>query len=660
MMLNKGQIVAGRYEIGEKLGMGGMAVVYRAKDKKLDRHVTFKVLREEHLANEGFIKRFMIEARAVASLNHPNIVNVYDVGQEDNINYIVMEFIDGLTLKELINKKAPFENVEALGVAIQIASALAHAHENGIVHRDIKPQNVLVTAAGTVKVTDFGIARSVHAQTDTFDGSTMGSVHYFSPEQARGGHVDTKSDLYSLGIVMFEMLTGALPFDGEESVAVALMHVNDDLPDMKELNPHISRSVESLILRLAQKDTKQRYASADKLLIDLRMAITKPDMIMGIIEEEEEEPYEEEEPEVYEKAQGFSFAKFKVEIAAVATAVVLLIIFLAVLIPRLKKPVMEYATIPELVGLTYEAAAERAENAKLAVSMIEERHDEENEEGIVIWQNYNVGETLLPGDTIGVIISLGSQKEAVPNLTAMELRDAENTLVSFGFDLKVEYESSDEVAYGVVIRQEPEADTLLMPGESITVVVSKGEDLKKVIVPELLGYTEAEAQAKLEALGLVLGNVSSNYNTRYAVDQVCLQTIAGGKEVLKNTSVGIVLSLGPAPATATPSPTETPDNHGTGNGGEPVVPGGERELTLSFAPNIPEGVETFELSVMKKTSDNFVEVYREAHTIYDLPIIAQLRGSGLVELHMLVDGVDVGSEFIDFDTAEGLGNVGDE
>jgi len=655
MMLNKGQVIAGRYEIVEKIGMGGMAVVYRAKDKKLDRSVTFKVLRQEHLGNEAFIRRFMVEARAVASLNHPNIVNVYDVGQEEDINYIVMEYIDGVTLKELIDKKAPFDNVETLGVAIQIASALLHAHESGIVHRDIKPQNVLVTPAGTVKVTDFGIARTINAQTDTFNDSTMGSVHYFSPEQARGGHVDNKSDLYSLGIVMFEMVTGTLPFDGEESVAVALMHVNDALPDMKELNPHVSRSVESIIFRLTQKDAEQRYPSADKLLVDLRMAITKPDMAMGILEEEDEPEDEDEETavNVFPKVTSFSFAKFKVEIAAVATAVVLLIILLAVLIPHLRKPEVTYAVIPELVGLTYEAAAERADNAKLNVEMLQERHDEDNEAGIVIWQNYTVGESLMPGDTIGVIISLGTQKVRMPALTGIELREAEKKLEGYSFGLAVEYGFNADVPYGVVISQTPEENELAMPGTIVTIVVSKGEEMTKVIAPELYGLTEADAKEKLENLGLVLGNVSTNYNTRYPKDQVCLQTVAGGKDVLKGTSVGIVISLGPAPATPTPEPTEAPVNPPDGNDDDTPAMGGEKELALSFAPNIPEGIGTFELSIMKKTSENFVEVYRQEHTVYDLPVIVNIRGAGLVELHMMVNGVDVGSEFVDFDNVAG-------
>lgn len=272
MNIKQGTIISGRYTIIEKIGIGGMAVVYRAKDEKLDRFVTFKVLKEEYVADEDFIKRFNIEARAAARLSHPNIVNVHDVGNDGLVYYIVMEYIDGCTLKELINKKAPFEDVESLGVAIQIASALEHAHKNKIVHRDIKPQNILVTKDGTIKVTDFGIARAVTSATVTTE--SIGSVHYFSPEQARGGFVDNKSDIYSLGIVLYEMATGRLPFDGDSAVALAMKHINEPIPDMLAINPNISKSLEQIILKATQKSSSQRYQTIEEFNNDLKRALT--------------------------------------------------------------------------------------------------------------------------------------------------------------------------------------------------------------------------------------------------------------------------------------------------------------------------------------------------------------------------------------------------
>jgi len=290
MILETGDLIGERYEVMEKIGTGGMAIVYKAMDKKLSRCITLKVMRAEYAQDEEFLKRFNVEARAAASISHQNLVNVYDVGSDGLINYIVMEYIDGVTLKELIKKKAPFSNDEALGVAIQVSTALEHAHKNNIIHRDIKPQNILVTTEGIVKVTDFGIARAVSEATLTAPGNTMGSVHYFSPEQARGIYVDFKSDVYSLGIVMFEMATGILPFDGETPVAIALKHINDPLPDIREYNPDVSESLVKIIMLATQKLTAKRYQSVEELNNHLKRALTNNtgDFIRGADEDAED------------------------------------------------------------------------------------------------------------------------------------------------------------------------------------------------------------------------------------------------------------------------------------------------------------------------------------------------------------------------------------
>lgn len=269
MLLNPGTVLSGRYEILEKIGSGGMAVVYRGRDRKLDRYVTVKVLREEFVGDEEFIERFRSEACSVARLSNPNIVRAYDVGEDGDINYIVNEYIHGDTLKKAIKEKAPFDSRSTINVAIQIASALSQAHKAHIVHRDIKPQNILVGTDGVVKVTDFGIARAATASTMTTTANAAGSVHYFSPEQARGGYVDEKSDIYSLGITMFEMITGVLPFQGNNSVSIALMHINDELPDIRQYNPNCTRSLEGIIRKATMKKADERYASIDLLLADL-------------------------------------------------------------------------------------------------------------------------------------------------------------------------------------------------------------------------------------------------------------------------------------------------------------------------------------------------------------------------------------------------------
>ena len=275
MILSTGTILSGRYEIQEKIGVGGMAVVYRGRDLKLERNVTVKVLKEEFTAEDDFKSRFTTEARSAARLSHPNIVNVYDVGEDNGIYYIVMEYVHGDTLKKVIKENAPLDEVVTLSIAIQTAAALANAHKNGVVHRDIKPENILISVDGTIKITDFGIARAADVSTVTMTTNAVGSVYYFSPEQARGGYVDEKSDIYSIGITMFEMLTGHVPFDGNNSIAIALKHLNNEMPDIRQFNPNVSDTIISIINKASAKKKDDRYSSSDDLLSDLKMALAE-------------------------------------------------------------------------------------------------------------------------------------------------------------------------------------------------------------------------------------------------------------------------------------------------------------------------------------------------------------------------------------------------
>ncbi len=275
MILSAGTVLSGRYEIQEKIGTGGMAVVYRGRDLKLERNVTVKVLKEEFTQEEDFKSRFTTEARSAAKLSHPNIVNVYDVGEDNGIYYIVMEYIHGDTLKQVIKENAPLDEVVALSIAIQMVAALANAHKNGVVHRDIKPENILISVDGTIKITDFGIARAADVSTITMTTNAVGSVYYFSPEQARGGYVDEKSDIYSVGITMFEMLTGHVPFDGNNSVAIALKHLNNEMPDIRQYNPNVSDAVISIINKASAKKKDDRYDSSEDLLSDLKLALAE-------------------------------------------------------------------------------------------------------------------------------------------------------------------------------------------------------------------------------------------------------------------------------------------------------------------------------------------------------------------------------------------------
>ena len=272
-MLEKGTVISKRYQIIDKLGSGGMAYAYKARDMRLGRFVTVKVLKDEYAENAEFLTKFSSEASAAASLSHHNIVRVYDVGEDRGINYIVMEYVHGQSLKKTIDEKAPFDTLTTLSVALQIASALSHAHKHHVVHRDIKPQNILVAVDGTIKVTDFGIARAATTNTYAADVNAMGSVHYFSPEQARGGYINEKSDIYSLGITMFEMITGHVPFDASSSIAVALKHLNEELPDIKQYNPEVTRGLEGIIRKATQKKADERYDNIDLLISDIKLAI---------------------------------------------------------------------------------------------------------------------------------------------------------------------------------------------------------------------------------------------------------------------------------------------------------------------------------------------------------------------------------------------------
>ena len=286
-MVKIGMVIGGRYEILEKIGTGGMSDVYKSKDHKLNRYVAVKVLKQEFSENENFVSKFRVEAQAAAGLMHPNIVNVYDVGDEDGIHYIVMELVEGITLKKYIEKKSRLTVKEAVSIAIQVAMGLEAAHNNHIIHRDIKPQNIIISKEGKVKVTDFGIAKA--ATSNTITSNVMGSVHYTSPEQARGGYSDAKSDIYSLGITLFEMLTGRVPFNGDTTVAIAIKHIQEDLPQPHTFNDDIPISVEKIVLKCCQKSPDRRYQNAASLITDLKRSLITPDEdFVDLIDPDEE------------------------------------------------------------------------------------------------------------------------------------------------------------------------------------------------------------------------------------------------------------------------------------------------------------------------------------------------------------------------------------
>ena len=574
MILDAGAVVGGRYVIQNKLGSGGMAVVYKAKDMRLDRAVTLKVMREELMTDQEFIARFQVEARAAAGLSNSNIVSVYDVGQDGDMQYIVMEFIDGVTLKELIQRKAPFRNEETLGVAIQIASALAEAHANGVIHRDIKPQNILITGQGVVKVTDFGIAKAVGASTMTTGGNTMGSVHYFSPEQARGVYVDSKSDIYSLGIVMYEMATGQLPFEGESPVAVAIKHIDEPLPDMKALNPDISDSLVKIIQKAASKNTLSRYQTADELLADLKRALS--DGSGGFVDSAaspeggNQRParsavYPADAPDSETAGDMDALNEKRLErriaIAAVITSLAIIFLISSVYLYNRYQNRLIPEVIPDVSGMTVDAAKSALNQLNMELMVVSQDYNNDYPEGQIYRQDEPAGKTLNTNSkNVGIVhvaVSMGVQKITVPDVVNKELNEAETIIRDSSLVLNERDEFSDDITVNAIISQDPPAGSQVDIYSTVTIVRSLGPEPKTVVVPDIVGKPEEEAINALQSAGLVVDLSSKAANDAVPPGYIVSQTVSPGTEVVKGSKVGYVISTGPA-ATATPIPTPTP------------------------------------------------------------------------------------------------------
>ncbi len=520
MVLKPGQLINQRYRIIEQIGVGGMAIVYKANDEMLERDVTFKVLKEAYINDEDFIIRFSTEARAAARLSNTNIVNVYDVGNEGNINYIVMEYIDGFTLKDLICSKAPFTDEEAAGIAIQIAMALGHAHDHDIIHRDIKPENILITNVGgdgTVKVTDFGIAQAATSPTAPTD--YMGSVHYFSPEQAKGEKADARSDIYSLGIVMYEMVTGKQPFSGDTPISLAMQHIKEPLPNIRKINPDISDTLLAIIKKCTAKNPKNRYQNADALIKDLRAAIgltqavaspstndvkpaseedisrtrkyngkTNKELIADFYNDDEDDEEEEKRKE-----------KHILTAAIIAGVILIFLIGIGGFMV-----INSMNTVPNFVGMTYDQAAAKAESKGITVEF-KQVYKEDAQAGEVVEQSVEAG-SKIPEDKDFVVelsINVGEDAILVPDIVDMTKSKAEDELNENNLVLgDVKYVHSDKPV-GTVLSQDPEAGDLVAVNSSINIEVSQGEIEEEVSMPDLVGKTKEEAEEALDELGLI-------------------------------------------------------------------------------------------------------------------------------------------------------------
>ncbi len=510
MVLKPGTLVNNRYRIIEEIGVGGMAIVYKATDEKLDRDVTFKVLKEAYIDDEEFIIRFVTEARAAARLANNNIVNVYDVGNEGNINYIVMEYIEGFTLKDLICSKAPFTDEETVGIAVQIALGLRHAHKHNIVHRDIKPENILITntgGEGTVKVTDFGIAQATNSSTSPTDN--MGSVHYFSPEQAKGEKADIRSDIYSLGIVMYEMVTGKQPFDGDSAVALAMKHLKSPLPNIKEINPNVSDNLIAVIKKCTSKEPRNRYQSADALINDLRRVIGISNMLQSQkvsktatnTESTKVIDYNENFLELENTEYEAKRKERKMIISAVIAGAVLLILLGIVGFIVNDSINGDTIKVPDFVGMNYEDAKAKAEDKGLEVDF-EGVYKEDAETGEILEQSIAEGERVEKGKEILLTVNVGKDSAIVPKIVGIPKSKAEEILNESGLEFGVvKYVHSNEPS-GTILKQDPEPNKLIMNGTPVNVEVSQGDIEEEVKMPDLINHTKDEASIELEKVGL--------------------------------------------------------------------------------------------------------------------------------------------------------------
>ncbi|NLV20516.1 MAG: Stk1 family PASTA domain-containing Ser/Thr kinase [Syntrophomonadaceae bacterium] len=543
-------ILGGRYELLEIIGEGGMAKVYKAHCRILDRIVAVKILKEEFSRDKSFVEKFKTEALSAARINHPNIVNIYDVGQEGDIYYIVMELVEGRTLKEIISNEAPLAVERAVDIAIMICDGVHHAHEKGIIHRDIKPHNILITDHGMVKVADFGIARAISNATITYgNNNIVGSVHYISPEQARGETVNRTSDIYSIGCVLYEMLTGRAPFNADSAITVALKHIHDEVPSPRKLNPDVPVALENIIMKAMQKNPGQRFASAQ----DMRNALLS--INMQIPEEYKHKRRNENRmagaPILFEGDEDVKKKKKLSPVGIALIAIALLGLLSGVLLSGgglFGKEVV----VPNVEGMDFKQADTELTKVGLVMTVIGREYSSEFEKDEVISQDPGKNRKVKEGRKVEVVISKGSELITVPNITGIDIKDAVIQLGNVGLNMgKIDPAYDEEKPEGMVISQDPDRGTKQEAGTSINVVVSQGKQPDRVSMPDLKGLTIDKARTVLGDKKLVLGEIKREESTVYVADQIAKQDTEPGVMVEEGTTVNVVLSTGPGPQVKT-------------------------------------------------------------------------------------------------------------
>lgn len=601
-MVKDGIVLGKRYEVLSKVGAGGMADVYKGRDQMLNRYVAIKVLKKEFREDENFVRKFRSEAQASAGLLHPNVVNVYDVGEDRGLYYMVMELVEGITLKEYIEKKGRLSHKEVISIAIQMCSGIGAAHAAGIIHRDIKPQNIIISKDGKVKVTDFGIAKAVTS--NTISTNAMGSVHYTSPEQARGGFSDQKSDIYSIGITLYEMVTGQVPFDGDSTVSVAIKHLQEEITAPSELVSDIPYSLEQIILKCTQKNAERRYPNTDELIQDLKRSLVDPDGDFVVIpplgnadtliitdeeldeiqnsydedeydedeydedeydeDEYDEDEYDEDEYDIDDGKRGKGSdevnPKMK-KLTRILTVVVAIIIAFIVIFaigraagifrigPESPNETEDMVEVPNVVGMTEDDAKETLNDEGLGFKVVSREESKEYEKGRVSEQKTEAGEEVAKNTTIEVVVSSGLVGDSitVPDVSGMTEDEAQSALENAGFrNISSEFTYHDSVPSGQVIGTTPEANAEATEDTEIVMQVSKGAERKTV--PNVVGQKDADAQNAIKSAGLSVGTVTYEYSDSVAQGIVISQSVDGGKKVSAGTTVDLVISNGPEPA----------------------------------------------------------------------------------------------------------------
>lgn len=638
-------VLDNRYEIIREIGVGGMAKVYKAKDRLLGRYVAIKVLKDQFAEDDEFAKKFENEAQSAARLSHINIVNVYDIGKDmlngKLIQYIVMEYVEGETLKDLIDREKVLENHDIIDYSTQIAQALKSAHDSGIVHRDIKPQNILIDKYGLCKVTDFGIARVSSNATITYTSSILGTVHYISPEQAKGKIVDLKSDLYSLGAVMYEMATGKVPFDADNSVGIAVMHIQDDPVPPREINPNLSKHLNYIIMKLLKKDPTERFQNATELI----EALDDESLVKGeenfedtaripiVVPKKEKEVYkddfEDEKESVYVSTGEEKVKKKKkknpIRIWPLALLAFILVAAVYFFNNRVNSDEIE---VPTVVNLTEEQAVSQLERRGFRANISRNAESDEYEKGKVMSQDPEASTRAKKGTIVNLVISSGREVE-VPQLKNMNLSQAEETLKEMGLKLgTTSTDYSNSVEKDLVIRQEPSSGAKVQAGTEVNLVISVGKEdtTENVKVDNYIGMTEQNAINAARNTGLRVRNVDYQYSSNTEKGLVMNQSIGSGTEVAENSAIDFIISLGEEEKEKEPSPN--------------------REVEIRL--NVASENENFNVKVYK-VDDNGERndlLYNDYHTDTDLNedgvLVLRFMSTSGTSVEVLVDDESYG------------------